>query len=165
MNGEFLNIDITLISNKLTLDEGIQPKRIGSWHHQYSEHLLGGTEAGYEYYDTKIVNVMDEPLSNLADLAVSTICTIIAARAKFNAAASIVMGLFVYAAQAIKNVEDYADEGNRYLSFEQKIYTDNNVNTTLAYYYKHMFKFYSKQNLQGTLIHTNTPIYELYYFI
>lgn len=43
-------------------------------------------------------------------------------------------------------------------------YKTIDVSNVLAYYYRHSFLFYSKKDLGGTLIHTNTPVYELYYF-
>lgn len=165
VNGEFLTISTTTVVNEPTSNNKMPFRSTGSWKHTYSTNILGGVSSGYDDdYKYKTVNVMDHPLSDLVSLAESSICTIIAWRANFDIGASLALGLFVYAAQSIKSIEDYADEGNRYLSFSQTTYTNNDVSNALAYYYKHSFKFYSKKDLAGTLIHTNTPVYELYYF-
>lgn len=49
------------------------------------------------------------------------------------------------------------------MSFKQTTKTNTNVNTALAFYYKHTFEFYSGPNLSGTRIVTNTPVYEIYF--
>lgn len=164
VNGNRLVIDscVDIEVNQIFQDSAITYSS-GQWLHNYGTSPFGGIDADYNSGETTKTVTLNYKTKDLAGLAISSICTIIGAAAKWSITQSLAVGLFTYAVQQIKTVDQYASENNAYMSFKQTTKTNTNVNTALAFYYKHTFEFYSGPELSGTSIVTNTPVYEIYF--
>ncbi len=158
VNGEIITIE-------RNVNSVMQKSPRAIWLRNYGTSSFGGSKDDYEYVNTSVVNLMQSSAEGLANFATGSLATIIATAAKLDLKTSLAMGFFMYAAGEIKQVHEYADEGNVYLSFSHAVYTNHNLNTPLAKYYLHKFEFYSKQNCTGTHIVTNTPVYEIYHMV
>ena len=139
------------------------------WRSIYNEGPLGGVASGYD--DNRTVSSANLPGKLAGDVstwALGTLCIWVAGLIFTvtplpSTLASLLFTAFMATYKETASLA--APDSMVYASYIQTRYTNNDVSTSLAYYYKHDFQYFASKDFQNP-IHLDEPacIYELYFF-